>query len=145
MLISAQDKRPRRGDSGQPSKYVPVDQNVGVRKGPSSGQKAKQDKFDVDTLFNEDNSYNVDGCRALAAMWQGEIDLFDAAKKDGVDYILKWGGKATEVATKFNRATGCGQTVEGERLTKAPLMRHFVAFLRSKISANASSGDDDSI
>jgi len=145
MLISAQDKRPRRGDSGQPSKYVPVDQNVGVRKGPSSGQHAKMAALDLTVLKNEDGSYNVDECRALADKWQGEIDLFDAAAKGGEEYSVKWGGEQRDVRKNFTKLTKCKQTVEGERLMGAPLMRHYIAFLRSKIAANASSGDDDSI
>ena len=140
-MISAQEERPRRGVSGPSSQYVPVDQNVGVRKGPSSGQRAKMEVFDPDALFNDDDSYNVDVCRALMAKWQGEVDLFDAAEKVGAEYTLKWGGVATEVATKFARATGCKQTVDRERLKGAPLMRHFIAFLEGKLDASSDDGD----
>ena len=145
-MISAQEARPRRGGSDPRSQYA-VDQNVGVRSGHSVGQFAKQDTFDAELLFNEDDSYNVDGCRALVAMWQAQIDLFDAAEKVGAKYTVKWGGNNRDVSSRFTRVTGCDQKdpETGERLTKAPLMRHFIAFLRSKISANASSGDDDSI
>jgi hypothetical protein len=143
VAAAIHDERPRRGGSGQPSKYVVVDQNVGVKKGHSVGQFAKQDTFDADALFNVDDSYNVDACRALVVKWQGEIDLFDAAEKDGGEYIIKWGGHANIVPRDFARVTRCKQTVKGERLRGAPLMRHFIAFLEGII--DASSGDDDSI
>ena len=77
------------------------------------------------------------------AKWQGELDLLDAAEKVGEDYTLKWGGKQSDVISGFSKVTGCDQKdpETGARLTKDPLMRHFIAFLRSKISADASSGD----
>lgn len=144
LMTSAQDERPRRGVSGQPSKYVPVDQDVGVRKGHSVGRFAKQDTFDADALFNKDDSYNVDACRALVVKWQGEIDLFDAAAKAGSPkYIVKWGGKEEIVRRDFTKLTKCKQSVKGERLRGAALMRHFIAFLEG-IIADASSGGDSS-
>ena len=139
-MISAQAERPRRG-SGSRSQHVPVDQNVGVRKGVR--RNAEQDWFDADALFNADDSYNVDACMALMAKWQGEIDLFDAAAKAGEEYTVKWGGVGKTVRKDFTRSTGCKQRVEGETLTKAPLMRHFIAFLRERI-AETQSGDEGS-
>jgi len=142
-LTSAQDERPRRGVSGQPSKYVPVDQDVGVRKGHSVGRFAKQDTFDADALFNKDDSYNVDACRALVVKWQGEIDLFDAAAKAGSPkYIVKWGGCSDIVMRDFSRMTGCIQRVNGERLRGAALMRHFIAFLEAIPGVADASSDD---
>ena len=142
-MISAQEARPRRGGSGELRQPVVVDQGVGVRKGHSVGRFAKQVGFDADALFNEDDSYNVDACQALAAMWQGEIDLFDAAAKAGSPkYIVKWGGCSDIVMRDFSRMTGCIQRVNGERLRGAALMRHFIAFLEAIPGVADASSDD---
>ena len=146
MLISAQAARPRRGVPGQQqTKYAAVDQDVGARKGHSVGRNAKQVGFDADALLNEDHSYNVDACRALVVKWQREVDLFDAAEKDCGKYTIKWGGNSDIVPRDFSRVTGCDQRDPDTRakLRKAPLMRHFIAFLEGII--DASSGDGDSI
>ena len=145
MLISTQAARPRRGGSGELRQPVAVDQGVGVRSGHSVGRFAKLAAFDADALLNEDDSYNVDACLALLAKWQGELDLLDAAEKVGENYTLKWGGKQVDVLSGFCRVTGCDQKdpETGDRLTKGPLMRHFIAFLRERI-AETQSGDEGS-
>ena len=140
-MISAQDERPRRGVSEEEKKEpTVVDQNVGVRKGHSVGRNAKQDSFNADALFNADDSYNVDACRALMAKWRGELALKKAADEANEEYIVKWGGKEEIVRRDFTKLTKCKQSVDGVRLKGAPLMSHFVAFLEG-IIADASSGD----